>query len=184
MDAVHAIPIGIVLAAGFVAAVTDIWRFRVYNVLTIPLFLTGILYHVMMAGWEGLALSMGGALFGLLILIVPYLAGLMGAGDVKLLTGVGAWLGFTYTLHVFVISSFVTGFYALILILCRGKLAETWVNLVIIFHRLRMVGVYIYKEDLVEEFSLKSDRRTRVIPFGASVPIGIIGAGIWLGWFG
>jgi len=40
-----AVPIMIVLLAAFVAAVTDIWKFKVYNALTLPLLVSGLLYH-------------------------------------------------------------------------------------------------------------------------------------------
>lgn len=184
MAEIQAVPTFVVLAAGLVAAATDVWKFRVYNALTIPLFLSGLAFHSWNAGFEGLMFSAGGAAFGFAILFVPYLLGLMGAGDVKLLAGVGAWLGTVATMHVFAVSALATGIYALALIWYRGKLAESWALIRLIFYRLAAAGVYAGKDDLLEELSVKSDRRLRVIPFGASVPIGVIGAAIWLGWFG
>src|SRR3990172_7393375 len=98
-------PIVIALVAASIAAVTDVWKFRVYNVLTIPLMISGLIYHGAVAGWEGLFSSALGFLFGFGVLFLPYLMGLMGAGDVKLLAGVGTWLGLQMTAVVFVVSA-------------------------------------------------------------------------------
>lgn len=167
-------PAVIVLVAGLVGAVTDIWKFRVYNVLTIPLIVTGLIYHCAVDGFSGLATSAAGLALGFGILIVPHLLGLMGAGDVKLLAGVGAWLGAPLTLYVFAVSSIVVGAYALVLIARRGKLHETWLNLKLIGYRFSVLGSQLGKDDLVEAFEGGPDRRLRLIPFGASIPIGII----------
>jgi len=176
------VPSLIVLVAACIGAVTDVWKFRVYNVLTVPLMLTGMTYHAVFGGWEGLTASSLGLLFGFGVLIVPYGLGLMGAGDVKLLAGVGAWLGMPIVVVVFVVSSLITGLYATILIICRGKLAESWLTIKMILYRFAVLGMYLGKEDLVEPLSVGVDRRLRVIPFGAMVPLGIVGALIWLSW--
>ena len=97
----------------------------------------------------------------------------------KLMAGVGAWMGMSQTTHVFVVSSLVVGVYAVVLIIIRGKLRESWLSIKIIFYRLAALGLHLGKEDWVEELSLGADRRLRVIPFGAMVPLGVAGAVIW-----
>ena len=53
MSQVALVPLVIVLAAGLVAAVTDVWRFKVYNILTFPLLFSGIAYHALQPGRRG-----------------------------------------------------------------------------------------------------------------------------------
>ena len=178
----QSLPVLVALAAACVGAVTDVWRFRVYNLLTIPLILTGFLYHTLMDGSRGLTVSVLGGLFGLAVLIFPYLLGLMGAGDVKLLAGVGAWLGVESTMIVFVVSSLVTGVYALGLMVYRGRLRESWLTIKVIFYRFAALGKYLGKDDIVESLDACKDRRLRLIPFGAMVPLGILGALLWFQW--
>src|SRR5262245_16625871 len=107
--------VAIVLAASLVAAVTDLWKFRVLNVVTLPVLLTGLVYHTVAgaisdAGWTaGFLNSLLGALFGFGILFAFYVMGGMGAGDVKLMAALGAWLGMLLTLYVFIASSLATG---------------------------------------------------------------------------
>ncbi|MEE9603540.1 MAG: A24 family peptidase [Thermoguttaceae bacterium] len=170
------LPTVVVLIGTCVGAVTDVWKFRVYNSLTFPLLVTGLLYHGLVGGWPALTSSSLGVCFGFAILIIPYLLGLMGAGDVKLLAGVGAWLGLPLTVMVFVISSLVAGAYAVVLILYRGRIGESLSTLKLILYRMASLGMHFGKEDLVETLSEGTDRRLRVIPFGAMIPIGVIGA--------
>ncbi len=176
------LPIVVAFAAASVAAVTDVIEFRVRNILTIPLIITGLVYHAAVGGWGGLLTSFQGMLFGFAMLIVPWLLGLMGGGDVKLLAGVGAWLGMPAVLLAFLVTSAATGIYAAILIAYRGKIRESLFTMKATCYRLVALGAHFGKEDLVEGLITGTDRRLRVIPFGAMVPLGIIGVVMWVGW--
>jgi prepilin peptidase CpaA len=76
-----------------VAAVIDFRRFRVPNALTFPLCISGLVFHAVVNGLSGLQYSAGGIMAGVLILLLFYVLGVMGAGDVKLLAAIGAWIG-------------------------------------------------------------------------------------------
>jgi prepilin peptidase CpaA len=175
-----AIPVIIALTAALVAAVTDVWKFKVYNALTLPLLLSGLLYN----GLQGaLTYSLLGILFGFAALIALYVIGGMGAGDVKLMTAVGAWLGMPLTFYVFIASSLAAGLYAVLLMVMTRKVGETLFNLRILWLRLGSIGRYLASDDQVEQEVLRSDRRRRIIPFAAMVAIGIITTLLWF-WFG
>jgi prepilin peptidase CpaA len=171
-----AVPIVIVLLAALVAAITDVWKFKVYNALTVPLLVSGLLYHGFRAE---LTDSLVGILFGFASLIILYLVGGMGAGDVKLMAGIGAWLGMPLTFYVFIASSLAAGIYSLLLVVLTGKVGETVVNLHIIWLRLSSIGRYLAADDRVEKEVLRTDRRRRIIPFAAMVAIGIVATLLW-----
>ena len=179
---VNWVPVGIALAAASVAAFTDVVEFRVRNSLTLPLILSGLIYHTVTAGLSGFGASFAGFAFGLGVLIVPWLMGLMGAGDAKLLAGVGAWLGMPGVVVTFVAAAAVTFVYAIILIIYRGKIGESLVLIKVIGYRFMALGLHFGKDDLVEQCFAGPDRRLRVIPFGAMVPLGIVGALLWFAW--
>jgi prepilin peptidase CpaA len=169
-----AIPIGVVLVAAAAAAVTDIWKFKVHNVLTMPLLLTGLIYHAAVGGRLALASSLYGAMAGFGLLLVLYLIGGMGAGDVKFMAAVGAWLGWPLILLVFLASALVAGAYAVILLVTYGNFRETWVSLQIVWHRVATLGRHLSAENNIEVELDRTDRRRRLIPFTAAVAVGIV----------
>ena len=136
----NAVPVIVVLTAALVAAVTDVWKFKVYNALTLPLLVAGLLYH----GFRlEIADSLLGILFGFAALVPLYIIGGMGAGDVKLMAAIGAWLGMPLTFYVFIASSLAAGVYAIVLMVATGKMGETVVNLHILWLRLASIGRYL-----------------------------------------
>ena len=82
-QSVAIVPAVVVVVGALIAAFTDIWKYKVHNVLTLPFLASGLAYHGLTHGWPGLAASLAGALFGFGVLFVFYLMGGMGAGDVK-----------------------------------------------------------------------------------------------------
>ncbi len=61
--------------------------------------------------------SLVGTAVGLALLLPAYAIGGMGAGDVKLLAGVGAWVWGTTTLYAFAVSAIVGGVIAVVMVL-------------------------------------------------------------------
>ena len=91
-------PVWFVTLALVVAAVIDGIQLKVPNWLTFPFIISGWAYSMAAYGIEGdgwltgLGISLLGTLVGLALLMPAYAIGGMGAGDVKLLAGVGAWV--------------------------------------------------------------------------------------------
>src|SRR6476659_8397776 len=117
-------PIWVVTLTLIVAAVIDGLKLKVPNWITFPMIISGWVYSVALspyAGWEGLMYSVLGTVVGLALLMPAYAIGGMGAGDVKLLAGVGAWVGGTTTLYAFAVSAVVGGISAVLMVLYRRK---------------------------------------------------------------
>jgi prepilin peptidase CpaA len=121
-------------------------------------------------------------MFGFAALFVLYILGGMGAGDVKLMAGIGAWLGMPLTFYVFIASSLAAGLYAAGLVVWTGRVAETVVNLQILWLRLASVGRFLGADDKVEVEVSRTDRRKRIIPFAAMVAVGLVATLIWLNY--
>lgn len=104
----------IVIAACVVAAITDLQSRRIPNLLTIPLFLTGLVAGFAWNGGWGVLES----LLAAALLMTPYLLLFLfaggGAGDAKLMAGIGAWLGL------------VNGMAALLAVALTGVLLAIW----------------------------------------------------------
>lgn len=167
-------PIVVVAVAVIVAAVTDLWAFKIHNALTLPLLASGLIYHGMVGGSSQLAGSFLGMLFGFSILFLVYLLGGIGGGDVKLMAGIGAWLGMPLTYYVFVVTALMAGLFALVLVVANGRLREVGVNLRLIWHRCGVVARHFGTDDRMETELNRTDRRARVIPYGLMMAIGVL----------
>jgi prepilin peptidase CpaA len=176
----YRVPIVLVLAAALIAATTDVWKFKVYNLLTLPLLASGLIYHAIQGGPPGLAGSIFGAVAGFGLMIVLYTMGGMGAGDVKFVTALGAWLGLPLTLYVLIAGCIAAGVYAAILLVTAVSLRETLLNIQILWLRLACLGRHLGYEDRVEVELNQHDRRRRLIPFSAMIAIGLVATVGWL----
>ncbi|MBL0157199.1 MAG: prepilin peptidase [Bryobacterales bacterium] len=80
-------------ALGLAASVTDLRNRTVPNWLTCPAILCGLLWYGITGGLRGAGFSLAGAMVGFGSLLVFFLMGNMGGGDVKLLAAFGALVG-------------------------------------------------------------------------------------------
>jgi prepilin peptidase CpaA len=167
----------VVLLASAVAALTDVWRFKVYNLLTFPVLAAGIIYHAIVGGWSGLGGSVAGAVFGLIVFLVPYMMGGMGAGDVKFVAALGAWLGVKLLAVVVFFGCMATGIYAMSLVYRTGGFRQLWLNLQVTIMRCATVGRFLIPDDKIEsvhDWTNSAERRTRLIPFSAMIAVGVL----------
>ena len=71
----------------------DLRTRRIPNRLTVAAAVTAVALGVVRAGWQGGVVSAAGVLAGLAVFLPLCLAGKLGAGDVKAMGAVGAFLG-------------------------------------------------------------------------------------------
>ena len=89
-------PCVVVLTA--LATRADVRARKIPNHLTGPAMLLGLLSHMVLGGTEGFLGSALGLLVGGALLFPGWMVGWMGAGDVKLMAAVGAWLAWPQAL--------------------------------------------------------------------------------------
>src|SRR5579883_2965024 len=94
-------PLLAIAAAMIAAAVIDWWKFKVPNRLTFPLIISGWVFGLLNnfgldAGHGGIGASITGTFLACGLLLPVYAIGGMGAGDVKMTMGFGAWIGAFY----------------------------------------------------------------------------------------
>lgn len=100
----------------------DVRTHRIPNYLTLGSALAGLGFQLGAHGWPGLLAGFLGLLLGFSLLFLPYLLGGMGAGDVKALAALGAWLGPTRTFYLFLYMGISGGVMALAILWWRGLL--------------------------------------------------------------
>ena len=95
------------------AAVIDCRLRRIPNYLTVPAAALGLAYHAAAPSGLGLGPAAAGLGIGFGLLLIPWLLGGAGMGDVKLLAALGAWLGPRWLLTAFVLSLLIASAMAL-----------------------------------------------------------------------
>ncbi len=158
------VPIVIVVIA--IAAYTD-WRWRlIKNKLTFPAIALGLLLNFLSSGWPGLTFALLGLAVGFGLMMIPFVFGQMGGGDVKLMTALGSLLGAYAIMNVFLYTTLAGGLLAFGFAVFRKRGLET----------LRQSwqlakGVLIY-QTLPEKQSAPEPADT--MPYGLAIAVGTL----------
>jgi prepilin peptidase CpaA len=163
-------PVWVVTATLVVAAVIDGLQLKVPNWITLPMILAGWAYSVTYFGWAGLGWSLLGTVVGLALLLPAYAVGGMGAGDVKLLAGVGAWIWTVDTLYSFCWSAVFGGAIAVLMVLYRKawqKHSSQFMNI---------VNEIVTIRDPNQLSAIAAERKPTMLllPYGIPIAIGTI----------
>jgi prepilin peptidase CpaA len=160
-----------------IAAYIDGKQLRVPNWITFPMVLSGLVFNVWVGGWSGLAGGLIGMAVGLACLLPLYSVGGMGAGDVKLLAGVGAWLGGWVTFYAFCASAIVGAVMAVLMVLYRRNVKKHCVNLLVILNE------WLDVRDPRELSRLAAERKPTMflLPYGIPICVGSIGYFLYQG---
>jgi len=105
-----------------IAVFFDVRSHRIPNLLVLAGLIIGIAYHSFMASGWGLAYALTGAAVGFVVFFPIYLMRGMGAGDVKLMAMVGAFLGAASTFGAILMTLIAGGVLALAVALSKGML--------------------------------------------------------------
>src|SRR5215208_209386 len=110
------------------ACLSDLRTRRIPNVLTISAALGALLFHLVTGGWSAAGGSVAGLFLGALLFFPMFALRGMGAGDVKLLAAVGAWLGPGQVAIVALATSIAGGAIAVVVALAHGYLRKALTN--------------------------------------------------------
>jgi len=169
MDFFQIVVIGVVVVAvGF-----DLATRRIPNVLTFGAAVAGLAAHAYIGGLWGAGLSLAGWLVGAACFFPVFMLRGMGAGDVKLVAAIGAWLGPVATVWVALFSGIAGGVLGIIVALVAGYLGQAFVNLSCLLMDWRVSGVRP-----VPDLTLSTHRGPR-LAYAVPVLAGLM-ATLWL----
>lgn len=163
-------PVWLVSAVLVVAAVIDGAILKVPNWLTFPFIISGWIYATASQGWAGLGHSLLGTIVGTLLLLLLRNRGGMGAGDVKLLAGVGAWLGAATTFYAFLVTAVVGGLIALAMIAWTGN----WFKHYAMTRKIIEEWLTIRNPDSLAGIARERKPQMLLLPYGIPMAIGSI----------
>ena len=108
---------------------TDFKYRKIYNAVTLPALLLGLVINFWNSGLSGLLFFGQGLLLGAALLFLPFILGGLGAGDVKLLAVVGACKGPQFVFTAFILTALLGGLMALVILAYNRKLVPTLLRL-------------------------------------------------------
>jgi prepilin peptidase CpaA len=153
-----------------VAAVIDGAILKVPNWLTFPFIICGWVNCTFEGGPSGLGWSLVGTFVGMMLLLVLRNVGGMGAGDVKLLAGVGAWLGTVVTLYAFAATAIVGGVIAVLMILKSGQ----WQKHLAMAHQILHEWRTVRNPAKLAEIARERKPSMSLLPYGIPMAIGSV----------
>jgi len=131
----------VVLSVGIVACVTDLRSRRIPNVLTFGAAGAALVYGAVVGGWSGLGSAALGWIIGAAAFFIPFALGGLGAGDVKLLAAMGAWLGPIGAFWLALYTGVAGGVMALAVALGSGYLRRALTNVSLLLMHWRVAGL-------------------------------------------
>jgi prepilin peptidase CpaA len=161
------------LSSAAVACALDLrWR-RIPNWLTVGAALMGVAYHGLVGGLSGIETAAAGWAIGLAIFFVPFALGGLGAGDVKLVAALGAWLGPTEAVWLGLYTGVIGGALAFIVACTRGYLREALRNIWVLLMFWRTSGLRPLPELTIQQ------AHSPKLAYGVSIFLGTV-VTIWL----
>lgn len=161
-----------ILAPLAVAVATDLRVHKIFNWLTMPTLLLGLLLALVTGGLHGLASSALGALIGFVPpFVLMVLTPAMKAGDVKLMAAAGAWLGRDLVVPGMVYGIVAWGVLAVLYMLVRGTYRQVFRNLARFLMTLPVGGL-----ELANDAMVLTD--ASYLPLGTGIAMGCVVA-LW-----
>ncbi len=143
-------------------AVIDLRQRRIPNVLSFGGMGVGLCLGFVLGGLSGLSTSFLGLLTGSAIFLPFYLMRGMGAGDVKLMGAVGAFLGPWHTLQAAIVVALFGGVIAAWAAFRQGRLRQA----------LRDAALVVFR--IMPLKTLDRSTREEAIPYGLAIAAGVL----------
>lgn len=134
--------IAVLIALVGIATVFDIREHRIPNWLVAGGAVYAVVYHSVLPAGQGAVFTLAGLAVGMSALLPLYALGTMGAGDVKLMGMVGAYLGYTATINAILATLVAGGVLALLASAYKRALPQLIDNLytMIVQRHIRQMG--------------------------------------------
>jgi prepilin peptidase CpaA len=124
--AVGPVPALLLIVLAVICAITDLWKGRIYNAITLPAIGIGFAVQIALNGGPGLWSALGGFAVGFFPAFLLFALGGMGGGDVKLMGAIGALAGAVAATETLILAFLIGAFLALAKLAWHGRLFRTF----------------------------------------------------------
>ena len=138
------------LAVAVAACITDVRTRRIPNVLTVGAAIAALGVGATTGGFTGATTAVSGWLVGAAVFFIPFALRGLGAGDVKLMAALGAWLGPADALWLAVHTALAGGIVALAVAFAHGYLRAALSNVGLLLTHWRVRGLRALPEITLE----------------------------------
>lgn len=151
-----------------ICVITDLRERKIYNKVLLPFLFAGLVLNSASDGISGLGFTLSGTTVGFSILLIPYLLGGMGAGDVKLLAVIGGLKGTIFVVTAAVYMALAGGILALIILFFRND----------VLNRLKLIGLFLggLRSGMKVPLGLDKESLNTTYPYGVAIAIGAAAA--------
>lgn len=149
-----------------IAATFDVIFHKIPNLLTYPTMASALIYYFIIMGWDGVFFSVKGLAFGIILFIIPYSMGVMGAGDAKLMGAVGSIIGVKGLLITAVCTAIIGGFYAVIRLLIHPRYLKEFLH-----RHFTSIKTFIFTGQYISIPATEPDRQPKLY-YGAAIALG------------
>jgi prepilin peptidase CpaA len=153
-----------------ICAVTDILHGKIYNKITYPAIVLGLLLAIP-GGLIMFKSSLIGLIVGFLLFFFVFLVGGFGGGDVKLMAAIGAIKGYPFIMYASFYSALVGGIIALGMMIWKGKFLKSMRNIFQVLFSYPLSLIF----PGVKPINLNPENSERM-PFGFAICFGTIWA--------
>ncbi|MDK1030732.1 MAG: A24 family peptidase [Planctomycetia bacterium] len=161
---------GLLVGVLLTAACCDLRRGKIYNWLTYPAIIVGLVLGAV-AGWEEFLNNARGLAAGFGVLFIGFLLRGIGGGDVKLMGAIGALGGYSLKGEPFILYALFCSFAVAVVI---GILKVVWKGAVLETLKRLWIGVRLLFMPGVRLDEAVPRRSGTMVPFGLGVCIGTV----------
>lgn len=149
---------------------TDLTERKIYNsVILSGIVAASVINIIQLNLIAGTLFTYTGLFIGILLLIIPFILGGLGAGDVKMLGMIGAFTGYAMVVQIMLASAVVGGIYALIVMLAGRKLMSRMWRIIQGLYLFAATKKTVYCSNIQDQ-----DAEKNAIPYGVALSAGVI----------
>jgi len=167
----------------FAAVFFDITQKRIPNFITFPAMLVGLILNIIMNGLNGFLFSFYGFIIGLVIFFIPFVFGLMGAGDVKLMAAIGTIKGFKFTFSSILFAAIAGMIVTFCYLVYKKKLFSYFRKYLVIIAEMILKYIYFSNKNVIgnklRKFAYPKETEYNLneklyIPYGLAIALGAL----------
>ncbi len=153
-----------------VCAITDVMYGKIFNKVTYPAIVFGVLFNLFL-GIKHFQSSIIGLLVGFILFLIVFLIGGLGGGDVKLMAAIGAIKGYPFVIYAAFYSALVGGLMSIAMMIWKGRFLRGMRNI------FRVIFSYLFSFIFpgIKPLSLNPEESEK-IPFGFAICLGTLWA--------